>query len=121
MKKEKKIQFVKNAIITWGYMPYFFVFSLLLFYFHTAFLLGKLPQPSIDDPKNFEIYQFYESIIIISASIVIYTFVIWMFLSIYFDRKYYFKFHKIHFILIFLGYLFSGMLFFSKIMTWFAD
>lgn len=121
MKNKKHVLLIKYIIIAWGYMPYLFIFSLFFFYFHTAILLGKLPEPSINDPKNFSIYNFYEPIIVLSLEVMFYTFGIWIFLSIYFDRKYSFEIIKLHYILIFLGYLFSLLLFCSNILTWFAD
>lgn len=112
---------IKNIIIIWGYLPYTFVITLLVFYFHVGLLIGELPQVSVNDPKNFEIYQYYSPIINLSLNLMFYTFALWIFLSIYFDREFNFKINRKHFVLIFSGYIFSIILFFSNIMTWFVD
>jgi len=101
--------------------PAIFVIALLLFYFHTGYILGHLPIESLDDPKNLSIYSFYAPVIWLSFGISFCLFFVSLICLIFYlllNKKN--RIWKPIIILISIQIM-AIVLFYSKITTWFGD
>jgi len=104
-----------------GTIPWFFIVSLITFYFHAEKILGYFPRYYFPDPKELSIYSNYSPFINCSFGIWFYSFFVWLFVTIIYliiNRK------KInwHFVIFaFIGNIISLILVFSKIFEWYID
>ena len=74
-KNSKNWNLIIDALVLF---PFINMISLLSFYLHTAIIIGHLPIPSLDDPKNLLIYYFYEPIILMSFLANIICLFLWL-------------------------------------------
>jgi hypothetical protein len=61
-----------------GIIPVLFCVSLLGFYFHAAYILGKFPTYGHPDPKTLGIYVIYSPMILVTGNIWICSLPIWL-------------------------------------------
>ena len=102
-------------------MPWFFIVSLMTFYFHAGKILGDLPRYNMPDPKVLSIYSDYSSFIYCSLGVWFYSFIVWLLLTIIYlaiNRK---KIDWYSVIFAFMGNIISLILCFSGIFEWFVD
>jgi len=102
-------------------LPLISIIGLISFYFHAALLIGHMPFPSLDDPKNLSIYHFYAPIIILSSSTNIFCFFIWLLPAIVYNLN---RKNRVIWQLIFtiiVLQIFVVCLSLSDIAIWFGD
>lgn len=114
--KTWKIFLITSAIIPWP-----FIISLMTFYFHAGKILGHAPTYDNPDPKELMIYADYEPLINWSATIWLYSFLVWLILIILYlisNRK------NIRWKWVLIGgtgHFFAIYLLFSGIFEWYID
>lgn len=112
---------LKTVIIVLGFIPYLYVIFLFAFYFHAGYILGHLPIPSLDDPKNLSMCDFYYPKVLFFGNVWIYSIVpLMIMISIY----NFFSENDIYgkiLVFIIIGNFIAFSLFLSEISTWFAD
>lgn len=104
-----------------GIIPLIFSISLLAFYFHAGLILGQLPRYNQPDPKELEIYFYYEPIINFTGNIWMFSLIFWLLLTVVYTI---FKRKQIIWkpiIISALGHFCTILLFLSGVMEWFAD
>ena len=114
-------KFLKNIIYFLGIFPLSFIFSLLGFYFHAGIVLGHLPISSLNDPKNFTFYEYYAYLIIFSFTATLFSFLVWILISIYYSKRNIENLDLKPIIITFSLFILCLILFFSKITEWFGD
>lgn len=115
------IKHLKIEIYVLGLIPYGFILSLIVFYFHTGFFLDRLPTPSQPDPKELPFYAVYEPLVNTTGNIWLFSVFAWLIVSaIYiFACKKRIQWKPI--IYSSIGHLAVVILLFSTIVEWFAD
>jgi hypothetical protein len=101
--------------------PLLFVFSLLQFYIHTGLELEHLPQPSIDDPKNLWLYNFYAPIIEYTFKQAFICIMILGIVSVILAGLNRSQIMYKPFLIATFSCIVATLIFFSKITEWFAD
>ncbi len=104
-----------------GFFPLTFIITIFTFYFHTAAILNHLPIPSLNDPKNLEIYSFYSPIIYFFFFITGYLIPVWILVSIIYLIKHFREPFWRPWVVASLIYLFAIGLIFTDVISWFLD
>jgi len=115
------MKYWKHIIICLGLTPFPFIISLLTFYFHAGRLLGHLPLPSINDPKNFPIYSTYDPIINVTANLWLFSFFSWTIVVVLYLYLYNSSNSRRFIIYTAIGHGLAIILFCSIISEWYAD
>jgi hypothetical protein len=111
----------KSIFILLGIIPFGFIFSLLTFYFHAGYILGRLPIYDKPDPKFLSIYNLYAPWIDITGEVWLISLFIWLFIMVIYliiNRK-----STSWKLLLYssIGYIIAILLFLSGIMEWYSD
>ena len=104
-----------------GIIPWFFIVSLMTFYFHATKILGYLPRYNMPDPKELNIYSDYSSFIYWSLGIWFYAFLVWLLLTIIYLIVYRKNIKWNPVIFASIGNIIALLLVFSGIFEWFVD
>ncbi len=115
------MKYWKIAFYILGVIPLGFIISLLVFYFRVGLILGRLPFPSYDDPKNFDIYTIYSDFIYLSSSLWIISLFAWFIIvGIYsiIHRK---QIKWTPVLISLISQIIAILLAFSRIFEWFLD
>lgn len=114
--------FWKISFYALGIAPLVFCITLLAFYFHTAYVIGHLPIPSYNDPKNLEeLYRYYSPIISYSAIPTFYLFPVWLVCTIFYYIKNRRLFSWLPIVFSSSLYLMVILIIYSKIFDWFMS
>ena len=116
VKKFDKVVFAMSVIIPWTLL-----FSVITFYLHASFVLGRYPTFSNPDPKDLKLYSFYGTIINPLLFVWGWTFFIWLIALIIFLQNNSWKDHIRKLIFAIVGHILCIILFFSSIMDWYLD
>ncbi|RED48189.1 hypothetical protein [Seonamhaeicola aphaedonensis] len=111
----------KTYFYVLGIIPIIFSVSLLTFYFHAGLILGRLPRYNQPDPKELEIYFFYEPIINFTGNIWVFSLAFWLLSSVVYiilKRK---QIVWKPILISALGQFCAISLFLSGVIEWFAD
>ncbi len=115
----------KNILKFWyfllGVIPFSFVISLIIFYFHSRQILGRFPFYDYPDPKELHIYIFYSPFINFFAICWIYSLLLWLstlILNKIIDDK---NIPSNFIIFGLVSFVISIIIFFSPILEWYMD
>ena len=114
-------RFWKIVFYSLGIPPLIYNVSLLAFYFHTGLVLGHLPAPSINDPKDLNLYFFYSPVINWAGEYCFWLFPFWLCFSIVYLCIHLKEVFWSPFVITFLLYALCVGLFFSEVLEWFMD
>lgn len=115
------MKYWKSAFIGLGILPITFAISILAFYIHAGQILGRLPSYNQPDPKQLEIYANYSPFVDWTAEIWLWSFPVWFLMTIVYliiKRK---NNNWTPIIISGIGQILGILIFFSRIMEWYAD
>ena len=102
-------------------IPWTFIVSLMTFYFKAGQVLGHAPSPNNPDPKELDICKIYSPFVDWTADIWLYSFFLWLLLTIAFiivNRK---KMYWTPLVVSGVGQFFGILLLLSGIFEWYID
>jgi hypothetical protein len=71
-------KFIKTSIVILGLMPYFFIVSFAIFYFHAGNILGYYPIYGKPNHEDLSIFVFYNDLISLTFVFSLFGFTIWL-------------------------------------------
>ena len=114
--KNWKITFYLFAV-----SPVLYVVSLFTFYFHSAIQLGFFPSYSQPDPKEIEVYEIYQPIILTFLNIWFVSLLIWIPLVLIYWLNYLKKTIWKPILISAICFLIAFLSIFTGVTEWFAD
>ncbi len=111
----------KKVFYILGLIPFIHSLSLLAFYFHAGYQLGCLPSYNQPDPKTLSLYSHYSPFIDVSGNLWVFSFFIWLILTIKYLISNWNHIKWTPILLSALAQACAIYLLLSKISEWYAD
>ncbi|MFS4467825.1 hypothetical protein [Maribacter sp. 2210JD10-5] len=112
---------LKTVIGILGTIALLFVVSILMFYIHTAVIVGYLPIYGNPDPKDVAIHSFYMPLVYFTLVLWLLSFFVWLLVSSVYMYRLKDGVQIKPLFISFVAHVLAWTIFSSEILNWFLD